>query len=310
MGAATLVVVARAAWRRDGRRTGRVSVKQAVAQSSVACLEVVGIEGKGKGAVAKRDVKPGELIVSEAPLLSFRHNSPMSVVVEQCGMLADDATVAFMDLHDAYVKPGEPKTAEGVLKTNAAEVLMSDNTPLRVLCQTISRFNHSCNPNCEAVWSEEIGQNQVYACIEIKAGEELSLSYIEHRAPREERQEELLEDYKFQCRCSACESADPDCDERRMRMLELHPELGDPDYFAEPEEKVGMFQLRVFSFQVQLLLSRDGWLLLAAPRSSWLLLAAPGCSWLLLEVYLMLLRLIVLRQTRLHLGRKVVVAFA
>lgn len=190
------------------------------------CFEVEALEGRGFGAVAARDIAPGELVLSEAPLVTCQPGD-WDAVQAQVSALSEDGQEAFFSLHDAYVPDGEPKTLPGIINTNSALVSLSDDTSLVVVCKTLSRFNHSCTPNCEPVYAESIGAQQIYASTSIPAGEELFLSYIDVRAPRAHRQQELSQGYKFQCLCRACVEGDARSDDQRTRMLQLHPDLGD-----------------------------------------------------------------------------------
>lgn len=64
----------------------------------------------------------------------------------------------------------ESKTVAGIVRTNNyPRAINSDDG---VLCLAFSRFNHSCQPNCEQSWDEDAFQLQAYACTFIAAGEE------------------------------------------------------------------------------------------------------------------------------------------
>uniref|UniRef100_A0A061RAT9 Set domain containing protein with a cysteine cluster at the c-terminus n=1 Tax=Tetraselmis sp. GSL018 TaxID=582737 RepID=A0A061RAT9_9CHLO len=72
----------------------------------------------------------------------------------------------------------------------------------RVVFVAASFFNHSCSPNCIA--HTGIDEVEVRANRDIRAGEELNISYIDEDLPRSERQR-LLSRFFFTCRCSRCE---------------------------------------------------------------------------------------------------------
>lgn len=65
-----------------------------------------------------------------------------------------------------------------------------------------SLFNHSCTPNCVAVFNET--QLVVHAIEQVKTGDELTISYTELFEPREVRQHELKSQYCFDCCCPRC----------------------------------------------------------------------------------------------------------
>ena len=72
------------------------------------------------------------------------------------------------------------------------------------------KMNHSCEPNVAVLYKTRGWGSKhplvvhAVAIRDIKPGEELCISYIEEKAPREKRQEELLH-YGFMCACTKCE---------------------------------------------------------------------------------------------------------
>jgi len=128
------------------------------------------------------------------------------------------------------------KTLNGILGTNA--IVRGDRAAFGdcVVCKTISRFNHSCIPNIEQSWNEDTFKLELYACIDIPAGDELCLYYTDLRATRSDRAEHLLNHYRFQCDCPACAPATvAESDNRRVRAMQLGgdilavgPKLGIP----------------------------------------------------------------------------------
>ncbi|XP_076816367.1 histone-lysine N-methyltransferase SMYD3-like isoform X2 [Clavelina lepadiformis] len=65
-----------------------------------------------------------------------------------------------------------------------------------------SLLNHSCDPNCVAEF-DEMNIN-IRAIKDISKGEELLISYVDVFAPSEDRQKDLMDIYKFSCRCNLC----------------------------------------------------------------------------------------------------------
>ncbi|DBB02866.1 TPA: hypothetical protein ACH3X1_013472 [Trebouxia sp. C0004] len=68
---------------------------------------------------------------------------------------------------------------------------------------TASFFNHSCEPNCvkTRVHGQHSGLATVTALRDIKAGEALTISYIDLELPRSARQLELKTSFFFDCKC-------------------------------------------------------------------------------------------------------------
>ena len=68
-----------------------------------------------------------------------------------------------------------------------------------------SYLNHSCHPNCVAVFN---GTTLViHATEHIKQGDELTISYTELLCPSYQRKEDLMSRYWFECQCSKCTSS-------------------------------------------------------------------------------------------------------
>lgn len=66
-------------------------------------------------------------------------------------------------------------------------------------------FNHSCNPNCAFVGLQN-GQLAFRTIRSISREEELTVSYIDLYAPRDERRHVLLGSKHFWCKCKRCTS--------------------------------------------------------------------------------------------------------
>jgi hypothetical protein len=95
----------------------------------------------------------------------------------------------------------------------------------------ISRINHDCRPNTQHTWNSSIKQETIHAIRDIKAGEEITISY-NLGGPRQLRRERMKEEFKFDCACSLC--APPveglqESDDREIRMQLLDDAIGDAD---------------------------------------------------------------------------------
>ncbi|XP_066294493.1 histone-lysine N-methyltransferase SMYD3-like [Branchiostoma lanceolatum] len=72
----------------------------------------------------------------------------------------------------------------------------------------MSLFNHSCAPNCVAVFNGL--RMEVRAIQTIQPGEELLISYVEMLALSKVRKQQLLQQYYFTCRCPSCQDQTKD----------------------------------------------------------------------------------------------------
>ncbi|XP_013385788.1 SET and MYND domain-containing protein 5-like, partial [Lingula anatina] len=86
-----------------------------------------------------------------------------------------------------------------------------------------SACNHSCQPNAEVTFPHNNFTLQMVAVQDIKAGEEICISYLDEcdrERSRYSRQKALRENYLFNCNCSLCQS-----------------QIDDPDVTSEEEEE-------------------------------------------------------------------------
>lgn len=130
--------------------------------------------------------------------------------------LTTEQRQSIADLADSTV--GET-TINGIFKTNSFSKGSSIGTESSVLCTTLARFNHSCNPTCRQSWNEEDGRERMYAFTDIKPGDEMYTGYIDILKSRRLRRDELLSKYLFSCECPAC--CIPDIDASDVRRQEI-----------------------------------------------------------------------------------------
>jgi SET and MYND domain-containing protein len=73
---------------------------------------------------------------------------------------------------------------------------------------SVSMLNHSCEPNCAITLSSQRGCMEVRTVRRVKAGEELTISYIDMLDPAnvetEARRLAIMERYRFMCDCPRC----------------------------------------------------------------------------------------------------------
>ena len=212
------------------------------------------LPNKGYGLVATRDIQESELIIAEEPLLKVKLSPEGDLVGKFCtdkrefispaliqvlNELADKDLFKFYSLSDSCsaVLAQDPdlksgfKTNYGIIKTNSFSMDFNNQTYL-TLFPTISRLNHSCQPNCNHYWSGTVFK--VRAMKPVKAGEELTISYMSplQRADfhsRESRRKILHEEFGFDCNCDLCHSNQDDHDQDqndqdRIELLQIEQE--------------------------------------------------------------------------------------
>lgn len=95
----------------------------------------------------------------------------------------------------------------GTLITNSYQMspMLSASSIALGFFPAASMFNHSCNPNADAIYTR--GRVFIHANTSIKEGEEITVDYLSGRAcisGREERRVALYTFNNFQCRCQHC----------------------------------------------------------------------------------------------------------
>eukprot|EP00051_Salpingoeca_urceolata_P007585 m.98814 g.98814 ORF g.98814 m.98814 type:complete len:125 (-) comp15298_c0_seq3:204-578(-) len=65
-------------------------------------------------------------------------------------------------------------------------------------------MNHSCEPSAISVTCEETFALRMVATRDVRAGEELCISYIDETEPLGKRQQRLRDMYLFDCDCDKC----------------------------------------------------------------------------------------------------------
>lgn len=185
--------------------------------------KVRGRKNRGKALLATRDIQRGELIICEAPLLRLPpipedlvhhghfltanrlHNCEKTVTAAIMKMSASQKD-DFGNLHP------DGATDLSKIATNAFTHEIDDERDfaISVACvyKTISRVNHSCQPNAELSWRKDEQQGMLHAIHPIANNTEITIDYMNNpqdclRASAH-RINDLQPHYGFACRCVAC----------------------------------------------------------------------------------------------------------
>ena len=185
-------------------------------------FQVVEIPEKGKGMKATRDIKKGEIILEEKPVLTWNNSkSFLQNLMGQILGMSEEKLAAVLELEDGgepremqtFDDDAEAKQAKRkimrIIELNAISIeCESENKNMNMsgLFLLASRINHSCSPN--AVWGwmkhDKTKQwTQVRALRKVKKGEEITVSYKTLNGSKMERQK-MMERYFSACLCSLC----------------------------------------------------------------------------------------------------------
>ncbi|KAI0760521.1 SET domain-containing protein [Fomes fomentarius] len=216
---------------------------------------IADVPGKGKGLVAARQLRRGDLILAESHLFAQKTGYTLTTIVTALSQLSKEEQRAYFSLSNAYPEASPPL---GVWVTNSfpcwsPEDPTGENAGTAGVFLTASRFNGSCHPNVYHHLDPESHQMVFRAVTDIAAGEELCITYCNILATRHERQAELKESFRFECCCIACSRTGQEVrrsDDHRTRLARLFHEL--PDCKHDP-----VLGLRKVNFALQLL-KREG----------------------------------------------------
>ena len=162
------------------------------------CYRCVRIEEKGFGIVAIRNIKLGELILQERPLLSWTNYASLK---SQFDNLSKSEKDAVLNLSNSHSELGDE--LQGIANTNG---FLSESTESMCLFLTASRLNHSCIPNIQSVYiSPEL---RVYASCDISEDEELCINYLPLWKSPGTIKQNLKKQYRFVCNCELCSMED------------------------------------------------------------------------------------------------------
>ena len=212
------------------------------------------LENKGHGLVLTRDVFAGEQVATERPLISlrlpksqeeakqilgkewkddwgqcepevFREQVCKVLVKRAVANLSKEGQRQYRFLSDKE----SPKTDFGIFLTNA---LPLDSDSFLGVFSTISRINHSCQPNTYHRWNAEHGEKILHCTESLAAGEELTISYLnllDQDPSWKARQSYLLTNFAFSCSCQLCtlkgEARDLDDEVRKEASATWHCSL-------------------------------------------------------------------------------------
>ncbi|EMD40323.1 hypothetical protein CERSUDRAFT_91039 [Gelatoporia subvermispora B] len=209
------------------------------------------IEGIGWGMFAKRNIKAGELIYAERPLLlskvawdpSRKCDDPqqrMKVAKveaehklgEALKRMTPDRREAFRKLQNCHSHEVDCPQLFGILRTNgsAANDALKECIPslpnneygsFKVVGETCSRVNHSCRPNARDHFELQSFSLQLTAARDIRVGEEITIRYVNALESRAVRQAKL-DAYYFICSCRACTNSTIS-DHRRQQLAAVEP---------------------------------------------------------------------------------------
>ena len=211
---------------------------------------VTEIQGKGRGIVAAKKIKMGELIFKDktAIKLPTLDSSCFELVMKQIGKLPSEAKSVFYKLEASKVPDIEAEIRSHNQKLGNEELLKFFNNceghdeDSWYLFLNVALINHSCAPNAAAgtVEPEENEKiSEVRAIRNISKGEEICICYkkdLKHFVSTQERKMIIKKEFGFHCNCCVCSGKVPDQEDILRDYTRLKKTLATNHTQKEPSD--------------------------------------------------------------------------
>ncbi|RSM18262.1 hypothetical protein CDV31_002988 [Fusarium ambrosium] len=203
-------------------------MEEVLYENSVYSIRRVPGNNKGYGIVAASKIPKGTRILAEAPLIRLprevgsKYHARVSIAAK-LSKFPPEYGKGYRELCNAY--PDDDKEV-AIALTNALP-LGPKSSDSGVFLQA-SRFNHSCLPNAQETWNENLDKLTVHACVDIEEGQEITINYLKKLACRKDRQQALEDNCRFRCVCSLCSASVAErrsSDKRQEEIQKLYNEV-------------------------------------------------------------------------------------
>ncbi|KAL5450312.1 hypothetical protein PMIN07_001309 [Paraphaeosphaeria minitans] len=229
--------------------------------------EIRAVSGKGYGSFALKDLKRGTRILSDSPLLTIANGDYLVADIEEAfAKLSVDEQKLYWSLASSHgqdpkkwpsrihesvkgrelqriqeqhkARVGKEPSLLSIFQNNCMEMGKGAG-----IFPNAARFNHSCTPNASFNWNANMQRETVHIIHDVKAGEQITLSYCDMTHEKTLRAWELKH-YGFSCDCPACVREEADADgfaregvDRRYRIKELEQTTS---YLRGPNLEMGV----------------------------------------------------------------------
>ncbi|KAL2138018.1 hypothetical protein VTI28DRAFT_7659 [Corynascus sepedonium] len=176
--------------------------------------EVLPVEGKGQGVVARRRIRRGEIIMVDVPavliavsfLAETKPHHRRRLLKQALNQLPEETRSRSYGLGRSSSK----YEVDAIMGPNSNTVVVADDQVHVGLFTEVARINHACRPNAYYRFSERRLTMEVVAFHAIEQGEEIVMSYVPLETPAEERRRYLRDHWDFDCSCSLCRASELD----------------------------------------------------------------------------------------------------
>ena len=219
---------------------------------------VTEIEGKGRGLVAARNIKMGELIFVDKPIIRLSNNwgpntgAQLLSLNSQISGMPSEAKKLWEKLNIPE-DPMADRICSGRVEALAARRLILNARNIEgfaCLYLNIVLINHSCAPNA-SLGKKRPGEGdnitegnllEARAIKDISKGEEITLCYPdpipfnELGSSSKGRKAALYKEYRFHCKCCVCSGLVPDQEDIMKEMLKLYKTINPNPIRKKPSD--------------------------------------------------------------------------
>lgn len=190
-------------------------------------FHVAEVRGKGNGVVANHRLARGDPIMAHTPVLLIHQDFKEEPDQDRQHHLLDLALKSLPEqTADLFMgqmahNPDEHPVAAR-LTTNAFRLdLGGDDGQHYGGFPEVGKTNHDCRPNAAYYVDQSTLMHITTAVRPIKAGEEITITYLDPLTPRADRQERAQSHWGFGCTCSHCSASPDEVVESDKRLKEL-----------------------------------------------------------------------------------------
>ncbi|KAJ2905558.1 HET domain containing protein [Zalerion maritima] len=186
------------------------------------------VPGKGLGVIANKIISRGTQVMTYSPVLLVHKEFIDTPTTQKKRQLLDLAVQVLPENVRTKFEAQMSSVGSGAHKI--AAILITNSFQMSIPTKDghhygnfpeVSRLNHNCRPNT-AFHIDENLVHHVNAVQKIKKGEEISISYLDPVAPRDERQKRSLAAWGFSCDCPACSQHNLLVKLSDERLAEIH----------------------------------------------------------------------------------------
>eukprot|EP00092_Neocalanus_flemingeri_P029853 GFUD01032411.1.p1 GENE.GFUD01032411.1~~GFUD01032411.1.p1 ORF type:complete len:327 (+),score=98.82 GFUD01032411.1:116-1096(+) len=194
-------------------------------------VRVEQMEDKGRGMIATRDIKEGQVVMRDKTIVTAKHDvsdpDNWDSLAEMVSRLPDTVRERYLALQPRLgLGLGEEQLAVRIFLNNAIALGAAGLDSRLGIFPRLSLINHACSPN--AKWSMVKGRMNVkvvMAITSIVKGEEVTCSYFgdqeEMAFASKLSREQFLSSWSFVCSCNVCSLEGERLEENERKRNEL-----------------------------------------------------------------------------------------